>query len=259
MTLISRDQLEERYGKRHLSYSSIKYALGDMKLFDMYMRGELKKDSPALSFGTIYDDILFDRENSMKKYVIIDEAKILEEVGAKAKTHGKFKEKMAELKAAIKPDQKLISPEDWRVANAMIDRLVDCGLFEERFAGGDYQVEFNVELDGVPVKGFLDCLQTDSIIDSKSTKSIGSFKYSVYDFGYDIQAHIYTSVFGIPRFYWVAQEKTFPYLPADIQASDDVLFSGEMKFTTAVKNIHDFLNDEAKRSNPSVYFERFTI
>ena len=60
MTL--RQQLKEAVGKEHLSYSSIKYALGDMRLWEMYMRGQLRKQSDALTFGTLYDMILFERD-----------------------------------------------------------------------------------------------------------------------------------------------------------------------------------------------------
>ena len=49
------EQLQERYGKSHLSYSSLKQALGDMAQFDRYMKGELKYKSDALDFGTLYD------------------------------------------------------------------------------------------------------------------------------------------------------------------------------------------------------------
>jgi hypothetical protein len=256
--IISRDQLDEVYGKRHLSYSSLKYALGDMTLWDMYMKGQLKKESDALYFGSLYDEILFDRKKAMDKYVVIDEERILEEVGAKARNNNKYVDRINAIKASMRPGQVLVNPSDWKQANEMIDRLYECGLVDLRF-GGDYQVEFNVELNGVPVKGFLDCLNTDSIVDSKTTKSIKSFRYSVYDFGYDIQAWIYTSVFGMSRFYWVAQEKAYPYLPADIKASDEVLFSGEMRADAAIQNIHKFLNDEHSRSNPKKYYEVFTV
>ena len=43
-----REQLTERVGKPHLSYSSLKYALGDMRLWEMYMRGQLKKEVRGL-------------------------------------------------------------------------------------------------------------------------------------------------------------------------------------------------------------------
>lgn len=255
---VSPDQLEEVYGKRHLSYSSLKYALGDMTLWDMYMRGQLKKESEALSFGTLYDTLLFDRQVAMNNFIVLDEKRVLEETGSKAKTNSKYIARMEELRASLKEGQQFVSPEDWKQANEMIDRLTECGLVDLRFSG-DYQVPINVSLHGIPIKGFVDCLNVDSIVDSKTTKSIKSFKYSVYDFGYDIQAYIYCSVFDMPRFYWVAQEKTFPYLPADIKCSDEVLFSGEMRFETAVGNIQKFLNDENAKKNPRIYYETFTV
>ena len=57
-----REQLTEAVGKPHLSYSSLKYALGDMRLWEMYMRGQLKKESDALHFGSLYDLLLFEPE-----------------------------------------------------------------------------------------------------------------------------------------------------------------------------------------------------
>ena len=51
-------------GQTHLSYSSLKYALGDMRLWEMYMRGQLKKESEALRFGSLYDLLLFEPEKA---------------------------------------------------------------------------------------------------------------------------------------------------------------------------------------------------
>ena len=256
--IISRDQLDELFGKRHLSYSSLKYAIGDMKLCDMYMGGQLRKETEALSFGNLYDELLFDRSAAMNKYVVIDEKKILEEVGAKNRSSKDFKDRLAQIKTGMKPGQVNVQPEDWYMANEMIDRIHESGLAMLRL-NGDYQVEFNVEILGIPVKGFVDCLNPDSIVDSKTTKSIKSFKYSVFDFGYDIQAYLYTSVFDIKDFYWLAQEKTFPYLPADIKCTPETLFSGEMRVDLAIRNIAKYLNDEHLRKNPCKYYESFSV
>ena len=65
------EQLHERYGKSHLSYSSLKQALGDMAQFDRYMKGELKYKSDALDFGTLYDMLLFEREQAFEKYIVM--------------------------------------------------------------------------------------------------------------------------------------------------------------------------------------------
>ena len=59
-----RERLTEAVGKPHLSYSSLKYALGDMRLWEMYMRGQLKKESDALHFGSLYDLLYSNQKNS---------------------------------------------------------------------------------------------------------------------------------------------------------------------------------------------------
>ena len=123
----------------------------------------------------------------------------------------------------------------------MIKRLDACGLLDT-YLKGEYQVEFNVDLDGVPVKGFLDCLGDGFITDSKSTRSVNKFKYDVNTWCYDIQAYVYSSVFDMQDFYWVAQEKTDPYFPALIKCTEETMLRGEMKFHEAVTNIKEWLS-----------------
>ena len=180
-----REQLTKRLGKGHLSYSSMKYALGDMRLWEMYMRGELKKESEALTFGTLYDMLLFEREKAMDTYVIIDTENILSNCTEKTQSSKNpyltkdYKERKAELvKEADDNGKTMCSSEHWKQANDMIERLASCGLIGKRLQG-KYQVEFNEDVDGVPLKGFLDCLNDDCIVDSKSTRGISKFKYDV--------------------------------------------------------------------------------
>ena len=73
-----RDRLMESVGKPHLSCSSLKYALGDMRLWEMYMRGELKKDRRPCA-GTLYDMMLFKQEKST--YVYLDDTDIVAAIG----------------------------------------------------------------------------------------------------------------------------------------------------------------------------------
>ena len=141
-----------------------------------------------------------------------------------------------------------MSGEDWEKANEMIERLSECGLLEKRLTG-QYQVEFNEELDGVPVKGFLDCLGDGFITDSKSARSIEKFRYDVNSWSYDIQAYIYTKVFDIQDYYWVVQEKSYPYYPAEVQCSEETLFRGEMKFHQALENINKYLSEGSPKLN----------
>jgi len=241
-----REQLQERVGKPHLSYSSLKYALGDMRLWEMYMRGQLKKESDALTFGTMYDMLLFEPEKAHETYFVLDDSDLVSDIGGKyPRSTKRYKEWKAE-QIEKHSNKELASQEDWKKAEEMIQRLKDCGVYDKRFEGGKYQVEFNVDLDGIPLKGFLDCLQDDFIVDSKSARSIEKFRYDVNSWSYDIQAYVYTKVFDIPDFYWVVQEKAFPYYPADVKCSEETLFKGEMKFHQALENIQDYLNGNSK-------------
>jgi hypothetical protein len=239
MTL--RERLTEATGKPHLSYSSIKYALGDMRLWEMYMKGQLKKESDALVFGTLYDMLLFERDKAYDQYYVLNDDEIVAKIGGKyPRNTKKYKEWKAE--AAEKNQGKtLVSSEDWKKANDMITRLADCGLIKKRLTGR-YQVEFNEDVDGIPLKGFLDCLGDGYITDSKSSRSVDKFRYDVNSFCYDIQAYIYTKVFGIKDYYWVVQEKAYPYYPAEVKCSEETLFKGEMKFHQALENIHNYLD-----------------
>jgi len=243
-----RDQLQDRVGKPHLSYSSLKYALGDMRLWEMYMKGQLKKESEALTFGSMYDMLLFEPDKAHEHYYTLDDTDIVASIGGRSpRNTKKYREWKAEaLQGTQNADKELVGAADWKKAHEMIQRLKDCGLYDKRFAGGKYQVEFNVDIDGVPLKGFLDCLQDDCIIDSKSSRSIDKFRYDVNSWSYDIQAYIYTKVFDIPDFYWVVQEKAYPFYPADVKCTEETLFRGEMKFHQALENIQAYLNGETE-------------
>ena len=255
------EQLQERYGKPHLSYSSLKNALGDMAQFDRYMKGELKYESDALAFGTLYDMLLFERDLAFNKYIVMSDSQVMSRLSDKARNSKKpsmtseYKAVVAAMKTeALEEGKTIVSHDDWQMANDMIDRLATCGLLDSHLNGA-YQVEFNEEIHGVQVKGFLDCLGDGFISDSKSARSAEKFRYAVRDFCYDIQAYIYTQVFGIKDFYWVVQEKTYPYLPALVKCSDETLFTGEMKFNDAVRRIRAMLADNYNPEKDYLQYE----
>ena len=137
----------------------------------------------------------------------------------------------------------------------MIDRLSDEGVLDEVLSGGQAQVEFNEDIDGIPLKGFIDYLHPDFVLDSKSTRGMDKFRYDVNSFCYDIQAYIYTLVTGKKEFYWLVQEKKEPFYPGLVKCSDKTLFSGEMKFNEAVLNIREWLNTDETELNGIAKFE----
>ena len=252
-----RERLMERVGKGHLSYSSVKHAAGDMRKWEMYMKGELRKDSDALTFGTLYDMLLFERDKAMTIYEVIDDEKLAKGIkSVKPKQTNEYKARLAEYQLKAETNGKVLcSKTDWQQAIDMIARLDICNLRQSHLTG-KFQVKFDTEINGIPVKGFLDCLGDDFITDSKSCRDIGKFRYDVKSWSYDIQAYIYTQVFGIKNYYWVAQEKTYPYYPALVKCTDETLFTGEMKFHNAVDRINDWLD---KQEHASTDYAEFSV
>jgi hypothetical protein len=242
-------KLAESVGKGHLSYSSIKYALQDMKLWEMYMRGQLKKESDALTFGSMYDCLLFTPEDFDKQFYILNDSDIIEQLMQERpnltspRMTSKYKAWLKEYaEETAEKGLKMVSQEDADTAKEMIERLKVSGVLEN-YLIGDYQHEFNQEIEGVPVRGFLDCLNKEYISDHKTTRSLSSFRYAVKDYGYDIQAYIYCTVLGLDKFYWVAQEKAYPYAIGVFEASEETLKRGKEKFDTAVDRINTYLDN----------------
>lgn len=240
-------KLAESVGKGHLSYSSIKYALQDMKLWEMYMRGQLFKESEALTFGSMYDCLLFTPEDFDKQFLVLNDSEKCEEIGGRApRMTNKYKAWVKDFQQeAEEKGVKLIGQDDYKKAQEMIDRLKVSGVLET-YLIGDYQYEFNQEINGVPVRGFLDCLNKEYISDHKTTRSLNQFRYAVRDYGYDIQAYIYCTVLGLDKFYWVAQEKAYPFAIGVFEASEETLADGEAKFNKAVERINRYLDNNLK-------------
>ena len=220
------------------------------------MRGQLKKKSEAFTFGSLYDTILLEPSEFSNRYVIANEEELTDGINAKNPRLTKlYKERLQEFKDN-NTDKEIALSDDVTKAKEMVQRLKETGLYQRRVGDGDVQVEFNIDLDGIPLKGFLDCLHPDFIVDSKSTRSIDSFGRDVGSFSYDIQAYIYTTVFGIDDFYWLVQEKAYPYYPADVKCSSDTLFSGEMKFSSAIERIKSWLR---KPKSTSKFYAEFEV
>lgn len=237
------EMLMEKTGKPTLSYTSIKYALKDMKLFELYVKGKLEFSSDALTFGSMYDTMLFESEKFDDRFFVLDDSAICMSIGGKApRMTKKYKEWKADFMKNIDTEKlTVVSEDDHEKAIKMINRLVDTGVLESHLSG-EYQAESVGFIDDVPVRGFLDCLNENYISDSKTVgRGLSGFKYDVFKFGYDIQAYVYSALNDNKPFYWVAQDKASPFMVGVYEASDETLASGERKFRQAVDNITSFL------------------
>lgn len=255
--------LVERTGKPYLSYSALKYAADggkqqDMKLFELYVRGLLKKDSPALTFGSLYDMMLLEPEKVNDNFFVVDDSEIIAELTDSYKNPRATKQ-YKEWKASQSKDNRTqVTEEEWQMAVDMINRLDSSEIVDpdtgelipvRNFLMGETQVEFNTWIEDIPVRGFFDVKGDGFVTDSKSTRNVYGFPFDVKSFDYDIQAYIYTQVAGTDTFYWVAQGKSKPYLTAVYKASPQIIASGERKFWSAINNINRWLENPNKETD----------
>lgn len=265
-------KLQKVTGKDYLSYSALKYAADgsqdqDMKLFELYMKGLLRKSSPALSFGKLYDCLLLEPEKAHDQFVVLDDADIVSELSKdykNPKASKLYKERTAQVREeAEKSGKSIVSEEDMSMAENMILRLDSSEVLDTEtgeitmvrdYLKGNPQFEINDWIEEIPVRGFLDVFGDGFISDSKTTRSVNGFRYDVNKFNYDIQAYIYTKVLGIDNFYWVVQQKSKPYLCAVYKASESTLANGERKFWSAIENIDRWLDNPAKDTKSFALF-----
>jgi hypothetical protein len=236
-------RLQEVTGKDYFTYTSLKYALQDVRLFEMYCRGQLSKDSDALTFGSLYDTMLFEKDAVNDRFVVLDDAEIVAKIGGASPRATKAYKEWKEMYVADLGGKRIVSADDFDKAAQMINRLEDTGIVGA-YLKGEYQKELAGFIGDVPVRGFLDCLGDGYVSDSKSTRAISGFRRDIFSFGYDIQAYIYSELAGTREYYWVAQDTSYPFTPKIFKASERTLEGGRIKFDKAVSNVQKFLFSE---------------
>ena len=260
-------KLMERTGKGYVSYSALKYAADgsrqqDMKLFELYVRGLLKKESDAFTFGGLYDTLLLEPETLMDKYYVIYDEKKIGELSDRYKNpraSKDYKDWLASESELGRSQGKTIVNEDMMIqAESMIIRLDESEVLDmqtgeirmvREYLNGKTQYEINDWIGDVPVRGFLDVLGDGFVADSKTSRDLHGFKWDVDKFCYDIQAYIYCEVMQTDDFYWVVQGKSVPYTCAVYKASELTLKRGEAKFWSAINNIRTWLDQPDKDTN----------
>lgn len=251
--------LQNKTGKSYLSYSSIKIAMEDMVSFEAYCRGTYYKDSDALTFGSAYDCLLFEPEKFDSRFAVMDDSKIIAEIGGgNPRITKAYKEWKSNFKETL-GDKRLLSVDDNKMAIDMITRLMSTNAYDIYLADADYQVEATGFIGDVPAHGFLDAKGTasfgDYIVDVKTTRSVKGFRRDVFSFGYDLQAYIYTQLTGISNYVWIVQQTSYPFTIGLYVCSERTLESGKRKFDTGVEIIRSFLDGDMSTQEYYIFEE----
>jgi hypothetical protein len=106
---------------------------------------------------------------------------------------------------------------------------------EELIQHGQCEVPGINYIQGLPFRGKADCLNSDRVIDLKTTSDIDNWDYNKYFYGYDIQAYLYCELFNKDKFEFVIIDKRTKKVKTDI-ADDYFIQSGKEKVEKAVKN-----------------------
>jgi|TARA_B100000900_G_scaffold243398_1_gene206953 hypothetical protein len=260
--------LKEKTGgkKDYLSYSTLKYGhpTGDMRLFELKFQDKMKYTTPALQFGSLYDCLLLTPEKFDDRFVLIEDEDIVGNLKAKGIKNPRATKVYKDLLRKLEednPDKEMVNVDDHAKAIDMITRLEDCGI-KELYLTGDCQAEFKRPIPtenygDVMIRGFLDCLGDTFISDSKSTQSVHGLRWDIKGkYMYSLQAYLYREAYKkdddtYRDFFWVGQEKTYPYLPAVYKASEETLNLGKKQFNEAIDNIARFI--ESDRASETHY------
>ena len=121
---------------------------------------------------------------------------------------------------------------------AGIDRVP---LARELLTGGTPEVSLYAEHRGILLRGRLDYLTDDSLVDVKTTNDADTrpFERSIWSYRYYMQAawyrRLYTALTGTSLpWHWVILETAPPYLPAVRHATDEYLTLGELHMDRAI-------------------------
>ena len=138
-------------------------------------------------------------------------------------------------------------------------RIADALLRNEHVLGYIQGCEFEVPavgvIEGLPFRAKADILGNNFIADLKTTTDLRAFPYSAKKYGYDLQAFIYTRLFGVPidKFIFIAVDKA----SLDIgiyTVSPEFVAEGERKAHEAIKLYKEFFMG---KDNPEL--DNYTI
>jgi len=172
-----------------------------------------------------------------------------------------YKEWLAKILQENK-NRQMLSPSDFMDITNMIDKLMGYSQIREMIeAAPKRETIYSNKIMGINCKSKLDaCNPGNYILDYKSTKdpaTLYKFKYVMNNYNYDRQAAFYRDVAKIPNFWFIVQEKTYPYTVCIAELSPDSYEIGKKKYEFGLEmyNKHFIKNPKEIDS----YFESGTI
>jgi len=250
--------------KSRISASGLKIIAGQsLRHFKEQQEGGTE-ETAALLFGEAYHCYVLEQEMFHAKYILFDETNRTEK--DKGMTSNKNKEWKANFYAdAEAAGERVITREDYEKIVSMRTALFQNADIAALLTGGQAEVSFHFDVSGRGGKCRFDYISAagDVAIDLKTTINAAprAFGMDAYRRKYHIQAAWYSDVLSAERggadvqFYYIAQEKTAPYIAQLYVVSPDVIQQGRAEYLAALEKLQtaELFDEWPAYENPANY------
>lgn len=215
------------------SFSSIKYILESPKSF-LYYKEKPFQGSTSSLLGTCIHHFI---QGNRHLVAFSNLSKIKKNAEAIKEFEDNFRQTSGEdgiiVPASFEP--KINSIMKNVNENSKVSKLLDKCEFEKAFL---------FEIDGVKLKGKVDGISKDYLLEIKSSSQATNaleFKEEAYDRNYDMQAYMYLRGSGIRDHYFIVVNTLEPFKVAIYKSSKEFLLSGEKKTKEAMRRYKKYI------------------
>lgn len=248
--------------KSRISASGLKIIAGQsLRHFKEQQEGGTE-ETAALLFGEAYHCYVFEQEMFYAVYILFDETNRPEK--DKGMTSNKNKEWKSNFYASAEAaGERVITCEDYEKIVIMRTALFQNGDIAELLTGGQAEVSFHFDVAARGGKCRFDYIKGNVAIDLKTTINAAprAFGMDAYRRKYHIQAAWYSDVLSAElggadvQFYYIAQEKTAPYIAQLYVVSKDVIQQGRAEYLAALEKLQtaELFDEWPAYENPANY------
>lgn len=213
---------------------------GPQYLKAYYERGQ--KETDAFIFGRAAHCLLLEPDAFIGRFYAVDDTEIcIEASGKNWKAEGKnprgtklYKTRIAEIEAD-NTHRQLLALEDMNAITDMIDKAMGYKQVRELVESANKrEVIYQKQLMKVDCKIKVDAINTNNfILDYKTSKdpaTLFNFGKSMRNYSYDRQGAFYRDVAGVDSFWFLVQEKTYPYTVCLAEMAPHSYEEGQKKY-----------------------------
>jgi len=234
-SIIDKDDIWYYNDKKFVTNSHLGQILkgGPQTLKAYYQRGQ--EDTSSFAFGRAAHCLILEPEAFDGRYYSIDDEDICLDIGgARPRTTKVYKEWLDPILLENK-HRDLLSSEDMQTLQDMVDKAMGYKQVRDMIASANKrEVIYQKNLLGVPCKIKVDAINTNNfIMDYKTSRdpaTLYNFTNAVRKYGYDRQGSFYSDVAGVDSFWFLVQEKTYPYTVCLAEMSSDTKEVGQKKY-----------------------------